>query len=46
MEEDMRAYKILTGKPTAKTPLGRPKRRWKDYIRTNPKEIGIIGEPL
>ena len=35
------AFKILTGKPTGKGPLGRPGRRWEDTIRTNLKEIGI-----
>ena len=30
----------LTGKPTGKKPLGRPKRRWEDNIRMNLKEIG------
>jgi hypothetical protein len=27
MEEAMSAFKILTGKPTGKRPLGRPRRR-------------------
>ena len=27
------AFKILTGKPTGKRPLGRPRRRWEDNIR-------------
>ena len=27
------AFKIFTGKPTGKRPLGRPRRRWKDNIR-------------
>ena len=35
------AYKILTGKPTGKRPLGRPRRRWDDNIRIDLKEIGI-----
>ena len=35
------AFKILTGKPTGKRPLGRPRRRWKDNIRMDLKEIGI-----
>ena len=30
-----------TGKPTGKTPLGRPRRGWKDHIRIDLKEIGI-----
>ena len=32
---------ILTGKPTGKRPLGRPKRRWEDNIRMDREEIGI-----
>ena len=32
MEEGMNAFKILTGKPTGKKPLGRPRRRWEDSI--------------
>ena len=30
MEESRRAFKMLTGKPTGKRPLGRPRRRWED----------------
>ena len=33
--------KILTGKPTGKRPLGRPRRRWEDNIRMDLEEIGI-----
>ena len=33
MEESRSAFKILTGKPTGKIPLGRPRRRWEDNIR-------------
>ena len=32
---------ILTGKPTIKIPLGRPRRRWEDNIRMDFEEIGI-----
>ena len=32
MEEGMSAFKILTGTPTGKRPLGRPMRRWEDNI--------------
>ena len=58
MEEGRSAFKILTGKPTGKRPLGRPKRRCEDNIRMDPLKvsmrgiglirlrIGIIGEPL
>ena len=35
----MKAFKILTGKPTGKWPLGR--HRWEDNIRMYLKEIGI-----
>ena len=41
MEEDRSAFKILTGKPTGKRPLGRPRRRWEDNIRMDLKDIGI-----
>ena len=41
MEEGRSAFKILTGKPTEKRPLGRPRRRWEDNIRMDLKEIGI-----
>ena len=33
--------KILTGEPTGKRPLGRPRRRWEDNIRMYLQEIGI-----
>ena len=41
MEEGRSALKILTGKPTGKRPLGRPRRRWEDNIRMDLEEIGI-----
>ena len=37
----MTAFKILTGTPTGKRPLGRPRRRWEDNIRMDLKEMGI-----
>ena len=40
-EEGRSAFKILTGKPTGKRPLGRPRRRWEDNIRMDLQEIGI-----
>ena len=33
MEEGMLAFKILTGKPKGKRPLGRTRRRWEGSIR-------------
>ena len=41
MEEGRSALKILTGKPTGKRPLGRPRRRWEDNITMDLEEIGI-----
>ena len=41
MEEGGSAFKMLTGAPRGKRPLGRPRRRYEDHIRMNPKEIGI-----
>ena len=41
MEESRSALKILTGKPTRKITLGRPRRRWEDNIRMDLEDIGI-----
>ena len=41
MEEGRSAFKILTGKPTRKRPLGRARRRCEDNIRMDHEEIGI-----
>jgi hypothetical protein len=41
MEKGRSTFKILTGKPTGKRPLGRSRRRWENNIRMNLKEIGI-----
>jgi len=32
-------YRILVGKPGAKKPLGRPRRRWEDNIKMNLQEV-------
>jgi hypothetical protein len=37
------AYRILVGKPEGKRSLGRPTRRWMDYIKMNLGEIGWDG---
>jgi hypothetical protein len=34
------AFKILTGKPTGKRYLGRPRHRWEDNIRMHLEDIG------
>ena len=41
MEEGRSAFKMLTGKPTGKRPLGRPRRIWEDDIRMDFEEISI-----
>ena len=41
MEDGKSAFKILTGLPTGKRPLGRPRRKWKDNIRMDLEWIGI-----
>ena len=41
MEVGRSAFKILTGKPTGKRPLGRPRRIWEDNIRMDLEETGI-----
>ena len=41
MEEGRTAFKILTGKPTGKRHLGRPRRRWEDNIRMDLKDLGM-----
>ena len=41
MEVGRSAFKILTGKPTGKRPLGRLRRRWEDNIRMVLNEIGF-----
>jgi hypothetical protein len=40
MKEGRIVCRILPGIPTRKRPLGRPRRRWKDSIRLDLKEIG------
>jgi hypothetical protein len=34
------AYRIFVGKPAGKRPLGRPRRRWSDNIKMDPREDG------
>ena len=33
-------HRVLVGKPEGKRPLGRPRRRWKDNIKTDLQEVG------
>jgi hypothetical protein len=41
--EERKVYKVLVGKPEGKRPLGRPRRRWEDGIRTDLRVIGLGG---
>jgi len=35
-------YRVLVGEPEVRRPLGRPRRRWADNIRTNVQEVGCL----
>jgi hypothetical protein len=39
MGERRGVYGVLVGKPNGKIPLGRPRRRWEDNIKTNLQEV-------
>ena len=41
MERSRGDFKILTGKPIGKRPLGRPRNRWEGNIRMDLKEMGV-----
>jgi hypothetical protein len=40
MENGRGVYRVLVGNPEEKRPLGRPRCRWKDNIKTNLQEVG------
>ena len=40
MGEERGVYRVLVGKPEGKRPLGRPRRRWVDNIRTDLQDVG------
>ena len=40
MGEERVVYRVLVGKPEGRRPLGRPRRRLVDNIRTNLQEVG------
>ena len=46
MEEGRSAFEMLTGKPTVKRPLGKPRSRWGDNIRMDLKEVSLGGIEL
>jgi hypothetical protein len=43
MGEGRGVYRVLVGKPERKRPVGRPRRRWEDNIKTGLREPGIDG---
>jgi len=43
MAEGRGVYRVLVGRSEGKRPLGRPRRKWEDNIKTGHREIGIDG---
>jgi hypothetical protein len=41
MGERRGAYRVLVGKPEGRRPLGRPRHRWEDNIKTDLREVGV-----
>jgi hypothetical protein len=39
MGEKRNTYRLLVGNPEGKRPIGRPRRRWVDYVRMNLGEV-------
>ena len=46
MGERRGVYRGLVGKPEEQRPLGRPRRRWEDNIKTDLREVGCGGYGL
>jgi hypothetical protein len=40
MGEESGVHRVLVGKPEGKSPLGTPRRRWEDNIKTDLQEVG------
>jgi hypothetical protein len=43
MGEKRVVYRVLVGKPEGKRSLGRPRRRWEDFIKMDFQEVGCKG---
>ena len=41
--ERIGVYRVLVGKPEGKRPLGRPRHRWENNIKTDLQEVGCRG---
>jgi len=39
MDQRRGAYRVLLGKPEGKKPLGKPRRRWEDNIKTDHQKV-------
>jgi hypothetical protein len=35
------AYRVLVGKPEGRSPFGRPRRGWKDNIKSHLRKVGL-----
>jgi len=44
MEEGRGVHRVLVGKLEGKSPLGRPRRRWKNNIEMDLQELGVGGD--
>jgi len=42
MGEERGVYRVLGEEPEGRSPLGRPRRRWADNIRTDLQEVGCV----
>jgi len=42
MVEGRGVHRVLVGKPEAKRPLGRPRRRWEDNIKMDIREVEVV----
>jgi len=43
MGEGKGVYRVLSGRPKGKRPLGKSRHRWKENIKMDLREIGIDG---
>ena len=43
MGEGRVLYRVLVGKPEGKSPLGRPRRRWEDNIKSDLQKVRCEG---
>jgi hypothetical protein len=41
MGEERGVHRVSVGKPEEKKPLGKPRRRWEDNIKTDLQKVGV-----